>query len=85
MKLNITRYKFRDGTFAYMADTSLPNKPVMVTEDFMVDIPDEPKQKQNEQGEKCHECKQFLGTNTMCSECARFREKNDYASGGVSV
>lgn len=33
----------------------------------------------SEQGEKCVECKQFIGTNTMCSDCARFREKDEFA------
>lgn len=30
---------------------------------------------ETEQGEKCPECKQFIGTNTMCSDCARFRRR----------
>ena len=42
MKLGITRYKFKDGTFAYMADTYLPHKLVMETANFTVEIPDEP-------------------------------------------
>jgi hypothetical protein len=29
------------------------------------------------QGELCPECKQFIGTNTMCSDCARFRKSKE--------
>ena len=31
--------------------------------------------KEKKQGEICIDCKQIIGTNTMCSDCARFRER----------
>jgi hypothetical protein len=35
------------------------------------------KEKEKKQGELCPECKQFIGTNTMCSDCARFRKSKE--------